>query len=116
MTLSLDTVLAHSPDVAARLVGGRVVIAPLNAQPGDPLDDLFTLNETGRAIWGLVDGGRPLRAIVEILSERFEVAPAAIEGDVLLFVADLLDKRMLHVASADAGDCGPGMEIRSKAV
>ncbi len=66
--LTLDSVLAHSPDVAARLVGGRVVLAPLMAEPGTELDDLFTLNSTGQAIWELIDGERPLREVVTMLS------------------------------------------------
>ncbi len=95
MTLSPDTVLIHSPDVAARLVGGRVVLAPLHADAGDPLDDLFTLNATGQAIWELIDGSRPLRDVVGGAATRFDAAPDDLLGDLLAFVEDLVAKGML---------------------
>ena len=99
MPISLDAVLEHSPDVAARLVGGRVVLAPLHAQPGDDLDDLFTLNGSGQAVWEALDGASPLGAVVDAVGERFGAPADAIRGDVAAFVTDLLEKGMVRVVA-----------------
>jgi hypothetical protein len=99
VTLSADVVLEHSPDVAARLVGGRVVLAPLHAPPGDDLDDLFTLNASGQAVWEALDGASPLTAVVAAVGERFGAPPDVIRADVTAFVADLLEKGMVRVVA-----------------
>lgn len=102
MNLTADVVLEHSPDVAARLVGGRVVLAPLRAPPGDELDDLFTLNASGQAVWEALDGARPLGAVIDAVGERFGAPADAIRGDVTAFVTDLLEKGMVRVVTATA--------------
>ena len=82
MSLSPDAVLEHSPDVAARLVGGRVVLAALHARPGDDLDGLFTLNASGQAVWEALDGASPLGAVVDAVGERFGAPADTIRGDI----------------------------------
>jgi hypothetical protein len=47
----LDTICAPSDDVVAREIEGDIMIVPLVAGIGDADDELYTLNETGRAIW-----------------------------------------------------------------
>ena len=100
MRLSLDTVLAHSPDVAARLVGGRVVLAPLHAAPGTDLDDLFSLSASGQAVWEALDGRKPLRDVLQVVGQRFSMSPDVIQDDVFDFASDLLEKRMVDIVSA----------------
>ena len=58
--LNLDAVCACSENVVARTIEGEVVIIPLVAGIGDEEDELYTLNETGQAIWQQLDGHRTL--------------------------------------------------------
>ena len=51
MTIKRDAVYAVSDDVVAREIEGEIIIVPLVAGIGDLEDELFTLNETGKAIW-----------------------------------------------------------------
>ena len=53
-----DTICIGSEDVVARLIEGDLIIVPLTAGIGDADDELYTLNETGKAVWQTLDGKR----------------------------------------------------------
>lgn len=91
----LDTVYAPSEDVVAREIEGELIIVPLVAGIGDLEDELFTLNETGKAIWKLLDGRRTLGEVILALSEAYAAQPGEIEADVLGLVDELARRRML---------------------
>jgi hypothetical protein len=57
--IDLGKVYRPSEDVVVREIEGEVVIVPLTSGIGDLEDELFTLNETGRAIWSRIDGRWP---------------------------------------------------------
>ena len=56
MTISIEAVYIPSDDVVAREIEGELIIVPLVAGIGDMEDELFTLNETGKAVWKRLDG------------------------------------------------------------
>jgi hypothetical protein len=49
--ITLEDVFLPSNDVVAREIEGELIIIPLVANIGDLDEELYTLNETGRAIW-----------------------------------------------------------------
>jgi len=91
----MDAVYGPSEDVVARDIEGELIIVPLTAGIGDMEDALFTLNETGRAIWDRLDGQLSLRQIAAGLAEAYEAPPAEIEQDVIGLVGELVSRRML---------------------
>jgi hypothetical protein len=93
--LSLNAVCIPSEDIVAREIEGDIVIVPLVSGIGDADDELYTLNETGKAIWTLMDGRRNLQQIVDSLSSEYEDDQNKIEGDVLGLVAELVRRKML---------------------
>jgi hypothetical protein len=95
MTVNLDQVYTVSDDVVAREIEGEIIIVPLVAGIGDLEDELFTLNETGKAIWDKLDGQRSLNDISAALAAEYQAAPSEIEADVLGLVAELVRRRML---------------------
>ena len=62
MSITLENVYKPSGDVVAREIEGEIVIAPLVSGIGDMEDELFTLNDTGKAIWDKRNGRRRLEA------------------------------------------------------
>jgi hypothetical protein len=58
--VTIDTVCVLSEDVVTREIEGEIVIVPLVAGIGNADDELYTLNETGRAVWQRLDGKRAL--------------------------------------------------------
>ena len=100
MAVKMETVYAPSEDIVAREIEGELIIVPLAAGIGDLEDELFTLNETGRAIWQQLDGKHSLAEISAGLKDEFEAPPGRIEQDVLGLVDELIKRRMLvEVAS-----------------
>jgi hypothetical protein len=96
--VTLDTTYVPSEDVVSRDIEGELIIVPLTWGVGgaeEEMDAIFTLNETGRAIWERLDGQRSLRAVVAELAVEFEAAEGEIEADVLGLVGELVSRRML---------------------
>ena len=95
--LNLNVVCVPSEDVVAREIEGEIVIVPLTAGIGDTDDELYTLNETGQAIWRKLDGVRTLGAVVEALALEFTSPRVDIEKDVLEFASELTRRRILAI-------------------
>ncbi len=93
--IDLDAAYGPSEDVVVREVESELIIVPLVAGVGDLEDELYTLNETGRAVWRRLDGLRTVRAIVDELAEEFEAPAGAIEADVLGLLAELERRRIV---------------------
>lgn len=93
--IRLDAAYAPSEDVVARELEGEIVIIPLVSDIGDIEDELYTLNETGQAIWRRLDGRRPLSEVASDLAGEFEAPAGEIERDVLGLVGELVSRRMV---------------------
>lgn len=93
--ITLANIYAISEDVVAREIEGEIIIVPLVAGIGDLEDELFTLNETGKAIWEKMDGQRRLQDVITELSTEFQAPHEEIEADVLGLVTELVRRRML---------------------
>jgi len=93
--IRMDSVYAPSEDVVAREIEGEIIIVPLVAGIGDMEDELFTLNETGKIIWGRLDGKKTLDAVVAELAHEFNAPKEEIVRDVVGFAQELLKRSML---------------------
>jgi hypothetical protein len=99
--VQLDTVYAVSQEVVAREIEGELIIVPLAAGIGDLEDELYTLNDSGKAVWSLLDGGRSLKQVVQALSDEYEAPLEEIEQDVLGLVGELARRRILVEAGLE---------------
>ena len=91
----LTDVLAVSDDVVAREVEGEFLVIPIASGVGDMEDELYSLNECGKAIWDKLDGEKNLDNIKDELVEEYDVASEEMETDILGFVAELLKRKIL---------------------
>jgi hypothetical protein len=87
--------------VVAREIEGELIIVPLAAGIGDLEDELYTLNDSGKAVWALLDGGRSLKQVVQALSDEYEAPLEEIEQDVLGLVGELARRRILVEAGLE---------------
>ena len=94
-SISLNDVLSISEDVVARTVEGEFLIIPIASGVGDMEDELYSLNECGKAIWDKLDGKKNLAQIKADLIDEYDVKPEEIETDVLSFVDELLKRKIL---------------------
>ena len=96
---NLDLVCIPSEDIVAREIEGEFIIVPLTSGIGDMENALYTINETGKAIWGHLDGKKSLKSIADELSAEFEAPSKEIQMDVLGFAKELLKKGILVESS-----------------
>ena len=100
MTAKLNDVYTVSDDVVAREIEGEIIIVPLVAGIGDLVDELFTLNDTGKAFWDKIDGRRSLGEVIAELAAEYQADMGEIETDVLGLVQELVTRRMLVAVPA----------------
>lgn len=93
--VDLNNVYVHSQDVVARDVQGEFIIIPITSGIGDLEDEIFTLNESGRAIWEGLDGKKSLKEVAGGLSKDFNGSSQEIEKDTMGIVGELLKRKML---------------------
>jgi hypothetical protein len=96
----LDDVYCPSPDVVARKIEGETIIIPLVAGIGDLEDELYTLNETGQAVWEKLDGKRSVRAISDELASEFSASEGVIRKDVEGIIQELARRRIIELIPA----------------
>jgi len=77
-----------NPDVVFRAIAGEFILVPVRQRAVD-LKSVFTLNETGAFIWGLIDGSRPDSGIEEAVAAAFRVGPDQARQDVAELLGQL---------------------------
>ena len=90
-----ETVYVSSDGVIAREIEGESILVPVAAGIGDSDDELYTLNETGKAIWSKLDGHKSLREIARELVAEFDADEAVIAGDVAGLIEELVKRRIV---------------------
>jgi len=93
--IALEAVYARSDDIVSREIEGEVIIVPLVAGIGDAEDELYTLNETGKAVWNRLDGAKSLKVIAAELAEEFDAPLEEIERDIVGLMAEFARRRMV---------------------
>jgi len=95
ISTELEHIYIPAPDIVVREIEGEMIIIPIIAGLGDGGGKLFSLNETGRAFWKLLNGKLTIGQIIEQLQAEYEVSADAISGDVHGLLAELLKRRMI---------------------
>ena len=94
-TVEFDDVYVLSDDIVAREIEGELIIVPLVSGIGDMENELYTLNQTGKAVWEKLDGQKRLKDIAKELIVEFEAPEGEIEKDVAGLVQELLKRKMV---------------------
>jgi hypothetical protein len=102
MSQAVDLVDVYEPseDVVAREIEGELIIVPLVSGMAEDEDALFTLNETGKAVWNRLDGRTSLKDVAAGLAAEFDDREGKLEGDVLGLVEELARRKMVATAGA----------------
>ena len=93
--VSLEGLYRPSEDIVARDIEGELIIVPLVSGIGDLEDELYTLNETGKAIWDRLDGKKKLKDFLGELVVEFEAPEEEIEQDLIGLVEELVRRKIL---------------------
>jgi signal peptidase I len=90
LELTLKNICKPCTDVVTHEIEGNMLIIPLVGGIGDADREIYTLSETGRAIWHKLDGKKTLGQIAAELAESFSYPREKIERDVLGIVTELI--------------------------
>lgn len=81
-------VYQKDPAVVTRLIGGEVVLVPIQ-QKGEGPENIFTLNDMAAGIWVQLNGNNSLNIIKERILSSFEITPKQAEKDLIEFISQL---------------------------
>jgi hypothetical protein len=90
-------VYAPSPEVVARDIAGQHILVPVRTGVAQ-MDFLYTTDEVGSFIYGLLDGRADARAVARRVASAFEVDEQAALADVLEFLATLREAGLVRVS------------------
>ncbi len=94
--VSLNAIYKRSRDVVARTIHGEIIIIPISQKvQAEHKDALFTLNETGKAVWEKLDGKKTIGDIINSLLSEFEGSKAEIQEDVIGLIEELFKRKMI---------------------
>src|ERR1700758_5842907 len=98
-----ETYIARSTAIAARMLGGEMMIM-------STVDStFFTLNEVATAIWQAADGQTPLSEIVgRKICDEYEIEPDVARRDAEQFVSELSQHGILLVSDRPILDAKAG--------
>jgi hypothetical protein len=94
-SVTQDSVWAISDDIVSREIEGELIIVPIASGIGDMEDELYTLNETGRAIWQRLDGKRSLADVAADLCCEYSAPAEQITRDVLGLATELAKRKII---------------------
>ena len=84
----LDQKYRRNEQFVSRQIADEFLLVPVSNQlSGD--NWLFVLNEVGARIWELVDRGRSVQQIEELLLKEFDASQKQLEKDLLRLLAQL---------------------------
>ena len=95
MTTQLNSVYCRSGDVITKELEGEFIIVWISSKDEKLADELFSLNDTGKAIWDRVDGKKTVAELVKELAEEYEAEPGKIEVDIIKLLDELVRKKLL---------------------
>ena len=92
-----ESICFPSDDVVSREIDGELIIVPIASGIGDTEDELYTLNKTGRAIWGRLDGKRTLHEVAADIALDYSAPVDQIMIDVLGLVTELSRRKIVCI-------------------
>ncbi len=90
-----ESVYTISQDIVAREIDGQIVIVPIVAGVGSMDDDLYTLNDTGREAWKLINGKNSVADMAQILAEQYDASSEVIMQDIAQLLEELTAKGII---------------------
>ncbi len=86
--MNLQTLHKLKSKFVARNVGNELILVPLTANVAQ-MNELFTLNETGKFIWENINENSTILDVENSMIEAFDVDSATAKRDIELFLSKL---------------------------
>lgn len=82
--------------MVARQIEDEFLLVPIASGIGDMEDALYTLNDTGRAIWEKLGPQKTVNDLIDELLEEFDAPRETIAEDVCGILAELYKLKMVE--------------------
>ena len=92
--MQLDSVFRKADNIVSRKVMDEILLVPISGELAS-MDNLYSLNETGAFIWGVLDGSRSLADIGKQLGQMYDADAAKIEADLMEIIAELSESGLV---------------------
>jgi hypothetical protein len=99
MTDLVKVARSRNRELVTRQIADETLVVPVAGGVGD-LDAIYTLNEVGAYIWGLIDAPRAVEEIVGAVSRAFDVSSEQAARDVAEFLGALESSGLVERAAA----------------
>ena len=86
--MNLQTLHKLKSRFVARNVGNELILVPLTANVAQ-MNELFTMNETGKFIWENINDNSTVLEIENLMIETFDIDSAIAKRDIELFLSKL---------------------------
>ncbi len=95
MNVDLQHIFFKNEDVIIREIEGEYLMVPIASGIGDMEDEMYTLNETGIAIWEKLSPERSLENIIDELCEEYDADKKEIINDVIGLIEELFKRKIV---------------------
>ncbi len=95
MALAESVVFKKHSELVEREIEGEILVIPIMAGVGDADANMYSFNNQGAAIWGLIDGETSLGEIADRLCEEYEVTRDRALQETVVFLEELAERNLI---------------------
>ncbi len=100
-TATITKCFVKRSDLVTRHITGETIIVPVRAQVAES-DSIYTLNDLGSLIWGLIDGQNRVGELIQAVCAEYDVQPNEAAQDLVEFLGSLEAEGLIR--SSDDGE------------
>ncbi len=82
-------------DIIVREIEGEYLMIPIASGIGDMEDEMYSLNETGIAIWEKLAPDKTVEDIIDELCEEYDADKEEITADVMGIMEELIKRKIV---------------------
>jgi hypothetical protein len=87
--------IQRSRNVVSRVVADEAIVVPIRRGAAD-MDSIFTFNETGTALWAMIDANRSATELAAHLQSEYGLSAEKAAADTEKFLADLSEAGLIE--------------------
>ena len=85
-----------SRNVVSRVVAGEAIVVPIRRGAAD-MDSIYTFNETGKTLWGMIEANRSASELAAHLQSEYGISEEKAAADTERFLADLTEAGLIEL-------------------
>ncbi len=93
--MDCNIIYTQNKDIIIRKIEGEYLMIPIASGIGDMEDEMYTLNETGIAIWEKLSPEKTLGTIIDGLCEEYDADKKEITNDVIGLIEELFKRKIV---------------------